>query len=139
MTRPHERYRHYLETLTPDTLVDLAAFVTEDVHFRDPFNDVRGKEAMERVFRHMFETVKDIRFQVHHLATDGSTCLMAWTFEGRLSGRPWVFDGTSVVSFAADGRASEHVDHWDAGMNLYERLPVIGWLLSRVRQRLAIR
>ena len=139
MTAPHERYRRYLETLSPDTLGDLAEYVTDDVRFCDPFNDVRGVDAMGRVFRHMFESVKDIRFRVHHMAMDGETCLMDWTFEGRLSGRFWVFDGTSVVTFSADGRVSDHIDHWDAGANFYERLPIIGWLLSRVRRRLAIR
>jgi len=139
MTAPHDRYRHFLETLTPETLDRLSDQVTEDVRFRDPFNDVRGVEAMMRVFRHMFENVGDIRFIVRHSMADGDTCLMEWRFEGKLGARPWAFDGTSVVRFAPDGRVTEHVDHWDAARNFYERLPVIGRLLTWLRGRLAVR
>jgi predicted ester cyclase len=139
MTAPHQRYRAYLESLTPETLADLPDHVTEDVRFRDPFSDVRGVVAMARVFRHMFENVKDIRFEVHHTMLEGEVCLMQWRFQGRLGGRPWTFDGTSAIRFAPDGRVAEHIDYWDAAGNFYERLPVIGRLLSWVRSRLSVR
>jgi len=138
MTAPSDRYRQYLESLSPASLAEIGDFVTPDVHFKDPFNDVRGAEAMRRVFEHMFEDVSDIRFTVRRTAVDGDVCLMHWRFEGRLRGTPWVFDGTSVVKFAADGRVSEHIDHWDAAADFYERLPVIGWLLAWIRRRLSV-
>jgi len=139
MTEPHERYRAFLETLTPETLGRLRDHVTPDVRFKDPFNDVRGADAMARVFRHMFANVADIRFTVHHSMASGDTALMAWRFDGVLGGRPWRFDGTSVLRFAADGRVAEHIDHWDAARDFYERFPVIGWLLAWLRRRLAVR
>jgi len=139
MTAPHEKYRRYLETLTSETLKALPDYVTQGVHFKDPFNDVRGADEMGRVFRHMFDSVEGINFRVRHALSNGDTCLMAWRFEGRLKGVPWAFDGTSVIKFAPDGRVSEHIDYWDAARNFYERLPVIGWLLARLRKRLAIR
>lgn len=139
MTPPHERYRLFLEGLTPEALESLSDHVTSDVHFKDPFNDVRGVEAMTLVFRHMFENVEDIRFTVRHAMTEGESCLMDWRFEGRLGGKPWTFDGTSVLRFTPEGLVAEHIDHWDAAGNFYERLPVIGWLLARLRGRLAVR
>lgn len=134
---PHERYSRYLEALAPATLADLPAHVTEDVRFKDPFNDVRGVEAMAGVFRHMFEAVGPVRFRVEQVMAEGERCLMAWRFEGRLRGQPWQFEGTSVIRFAPDGRVAEHIDHWDAAAGFYERLPVIGRLLAAMRRRLA--
>lgn len=139
MNALHERYRAYLETLTPDKLADLKNYVTEDVRFKDPFNDVTGAIAMMRVFRHMFENVGNISFTVLHAVSVDNICLMAWRFQGQLRGVPWIFEGMSIVRFASDGRVAEHIDHWDAARNFYERLPFIGWLLSRARRRLAIR
>ncbi len=138
MTEPQERYRNFLETLTPETLAALPDHVTPDVRFRDPFNDVRGADAMRRVFRHMFENVGDIKFDVRHVARDGEVCLMAWRFSGVLRGADWAFDGTSVLRLAPDGRVAEHIDYWDAARDFYERLPLIGRLLARLRGRLAI-
>ena len=137
MTEPAERYRQYLETLTPETLTALSGYVTEDVRFRDPFNDVHGVDAMTAVLRHMFDNVDGIRFRVTRISHEDDGCLMTWHFEGNLRGKPWVFDGSSAIRFAADGRVCEHIDYWDATSAFYERLPIIGWLLSRLRRRLA--
>jgi ketosteroid isomerase-like protein len=137
MIAPQERYRRYLETLSPRNLEALPDYVTPDVRFKDPFNDVRGADAMSRVFRHMFENVAGIRFTVRNAATDGDVGLMTWRFEGTLKGKPWAFEGASSLRFAADGRVAEHIDYWDAAGDFYERLPIIGWLLSSIRRRLA--
>jgi len=138
MSTPCARYREYLETLTPETLSRLGDHVVDDVRFKNPFNDVRGVEAMEQVFRHMFETVGPVHFTVRDCAGDATTCMMSWRFEAVLRRRPWAFEGTSVIRFAADGRVAEHIDHWDAAAAFYERLPLIGWLLAWLRRRLAI-
>ena len=137
MSTPSDRYRDYLETLTPETLADLSEYVVVDVRFKDPFNDVRGADAMANIFRHMFDTVGPVRFIVDDCAGDADTCMMSWRFEAILRGRPWTFDGTSVIKFAADGRVVEHVDHWDSASAFYERLPIIGSLLAAIRRRLA--
>jgi steroid Delta-isomerase len=133
-----ERYLSYLETLTPEKLVSLPNYVTDDVRFKDPFNDVTGIDAMRRVFDHMFRNVKDIRFSVRHVLGDQDYCLMTWRFQGMLRGKPWAFDGTSMIRFAPDGRVAEHIDYWDAASEFYQRLPVIGPMISWVRRRLAV-
>jgi hypothetical protein len=137
MTGPAERYRHYLETLTPESLGRLPDYVSENVRFRDPFNDVTGVEAMTGVFAHMFETLGSVRFMVTTSAMADRRCLMSWRFEARLRGRALSFDGMSEVRFDDDGRVIAHFDHWDAGSAIYERLPVIGSLLAALRRRIA--
>ena len=87
----------------------------------------------------MFENVSDSRFVVHHAMIEDDVCPMQWHSHGRLANRPWAFDGTSVLCFTTDGGVAEHIHYWVAAGNFYERLPVIGWLLSTMRRRLAIR
>jgi hypothetical protein len=43
----------------------------------------------------------------------------------------------SEVQFDEAGSVRAHIDHWDAAGQLYEKLPVIGWILRRIRARLA--
>ncbi|MEC8774389.1 MAG: nuclear transport factor 2 family protein [Pseudomonadota bacterium] len=138
MSSVHERYRRYLEDLSSATLGDLETYVTADVRFKDPFNDVRGVDAMRRIFQHMFENVQDVKFRAQDMASEGPMCLMSWHFEGKLRGNTWAFDGASIIRFAEDGRVTEHIDHWDAGGAFYERLPIIGLLLAFLRRRLAV-
>lgn len=134
-----DAYCAYLEGLTPDDLGRLEAYVAPNVRFIDPFNDVTGVDAMRRVFQHMFDNIGDVRFTVQRKLIDEDAAMLAWRFDATLRDRPWSFDGTSVLVFDADGQVVSHVDHWDAARNFYERLPVIGWLLARLRGSWAIR
>ena len=139
MNQAHYHYRRFLETLTPATLARLGDYVTNDVRFKDPFNDLRGVDSMQRVLLHMFDKLGSVTFGVRHFVADGDTCLMEWRFEALLNGRPLVFDGMSLIRFSPDGRVKEHIDYWDATSNLYERLPIIGQLLTWLRLHLSAR
>lgn len=132
-----DAYKRYLETFTPETLSRLDDYVAADVRFADPFNDVRGIEAMRHIFDDMFETIADVRFEVSHMGVNGDTALMAWTFGGDARGKPFVLEGMSRIDFDASGRVIAHIDHWDSATQFYMHIPVIGWLLSFVRRRVA--
>ena len=139
MTTPIETYAVFLEGMTADNLSKLPNHVTSDVHFVDPFNDVTGVDHMMRVFSDMFAEVGPVRFSVSEARGNASTGMLAWQFEGELRGKPWAFEGTTLLRFSSDGRISEHIDYWDAASNFYEKLPVIGWLLGVLRRQLATR
>jgi hypothetical protein len=49
----------------------------------------------------------------------------------------WSFNVTDLIRFADDGRVEEHIDHWDAGRELYERFPFIGLPIAFLRRRLS--
>ena len=138
MIAPIDRYAVFLQQMSVEDLDRLPEYVTSDVHFSDPFNDATGVNSMRRIFLEMFEQVGPVRLKVLMAKGDTKSGILVWQFHAKLRGKPWVFEGTSVIKFAADGRVSDHVDHWDAARHFYEHLPVIGWLISSVRRRLAI-
>lgn len=136
-----QRYAAFFEQLNGDNLSQLAYVMTEDVHFVDPFNDVHGLEAVERIFRHMFSKLENTKFTVSHAAVTAGKQphgLIRWELSSLLNGKPYNIVGMSEVGFAADGRVNLHIDYWDAGQQFYERLPVIGWLLRIIRAQLAV-
>lgn len=139
MSNHLDAYIRYLEALTPETLGDLERFVAEDVRFADSFNDVRGSGRMRRVLADMFANVGPVSFEVTERAENATAAFVSWRFHGRLRGSAWSFDGVSELRFGPDGRVTSHVDRWDAARGFYEELPVIGWLLRRIRNRLQIR
>lgn len=134
------RYVRFLETLTPAALHNLGAFVTDDVVFRDPFNDVRGCTAMQRVLQKMFDDLSEIDFCVTAQASQRPISFIAWELTGRLSrsGQPLRLNGVSHLVFADDGRVKVHIDYWDAASQLYERLPLLGPVLRMLRRRMAV-
>lgn len=125
------------EGLRPDTLDALEQLFAPGARFIDPFNDVRGRPAIRRVFAHMFETLEQPRFEVLQAMARGDTALLLWEMRFRSGERPRCIQGMSRLRFDAQGLVSLHQDHWDPARQLYEELPLLGALLRWLRRRLS--
>ncbi len=131
---------HY-EGLTLQSLPSLVSLYGEDACFKDPFNEVRGRDAIERIFRHMFDTLVAPRFVVLEAIPDASQAFLIWDFHFQRNGKgnaaPLRIHGSSHLRFDPDGRVSHHRDYWDPVEELYAKLPVLGplarWLQGRLR------
>ncbi len=132
-----ERYIRFWETLSPESLGSLSEIAASDIRFSDPFNDVSGLAGFRAVFEDMFQRVTEPQFRVAAHAINGDLCFLRWIFTFQNGGREWRIEGVSEVRFDPSGRAIEHIDHWDAAGQLYERLPVLGAVLRRLRRRLS--
>lgn len=132
-------YADFYEALTPERLPELSELCAPDVRFKDPFNEVRGVAALTLVFAKMFEDVEAPRFRVDDIAIGAERAYLRWrfTFRRKGGGREAVIDGMTEVGFDAQGRVAEHIDHWDAASQLYERVPLLGSLIRLVKRRIA--
>lgn len=128
----------YFEGITPETVAHLGRHYGEHVYFRDPFNEVRGLAAVQRVFAHMFETLDAPRFIVRDAFGEGEQAFLSWDFVFRRRGQAQEFciHGSSHLRFAPDGKVIYHRDYWDAAEELWEKLPVLGALLRMLKRRL---
>lgn len=131
-----QRYIDFFEQLEPGSLERLHEVFTERARFVDPFNDVSGHAAIRAVFAHMFERCEQPTFIVDECLGEGGVRYLRWTFAFGSGSRECRIRGVSRVCFAADGRASEHVDYWDPASQLYESIPLLGRVLRALRRRL---
>lgn len=135
-----DRLREFFETLSADSVADIGRFYAPDAGFKDPFNDVRGVAAIERVFRHMFTQIDAPRFAVREIVAQGDQAFMIWDLFFRPKGSGAAeqrIHGASHLRFDANGQVSMHRDYWDAAEELYEKLPVIGSLMRFLKRRAA--
>ena len=136
-----QRLVEFWEGLSPESVERLEAVYCAQAFFRDPFNEVRGAAQLQRILRHMFETLDEPRFTIREALLEGSTAVLVWDFDFRMKalqpGRARRIHGASHVRFDADGRVSYHRDYWDAAGELYAQLPVIGALMRWLARRLA--
>lgn len=127
------------ESLTEQSLDQLAALYAPDAHFVDPFNSVQGAGAIAEVFRHMFATLENPRFIVTGSVNQGDQCFLLWDFRFRFRRFRRHVDqsvpGTSHLRFDHQGRICYHHDYWDAAHGLYETMPVLGGLMRWLRGR----
>lgn len=136
-----DRYIAILAALQPGEFDELRAACHDDMRFRDPFNDCAGVDRFIAVMAKMFEDIRDVRFTVGRRAAAEDFGFFSWVllYRTREDGPDGRIEGVSEVRFDVDGLVLEHVDHWDAASQLYEGLPVIGFLLRRIRRRLEAR
>jgi ketosteroid isomerase-like protein len=127
----------FFESITPKSARELSRVYTDEVWFKDPFNEVTGSAEVSRIFIHMFEQVDAPRFVVTHSVLQGEHAFLTWDFLFRMkrgSADEQCIRGATHVRFAADGRVEFHRDYWDAAEELYEKLPVLGALMRWLKR-----
>jgi ketosteroid isomerase-like protein len=134
------KLRGFFETLSLDSVGRIADIYSEDAYFKDPFNEVRGRAEIERIFRHMFDQVVTPRFIVHDAVMQGRQCFVTWDFSFRMrrfNPDQQVIRGASHLRFDDRGLVVFHRDYWDAAEELYAKLPVLGALMRFLQRRAA--
>ena len=127
----------WFEQLSPQTIDRIPQFYAADAEFKDPFNEVRGTDAIARIFRHMFTQVDEPRFVIGSRFSGEDGVMLLWDFHFRARGRrPQAIcvRGTSHLRFDAEGKVVLHRDYWDAAEELYAKLPVLGALMRYLQR-----
>lgn len=123
----------WYETLGVESLSGLPDYYCEDCYFKDPFNETRSRTDIHGIFSEMFEKLESPRFVFDDIISDGLKAFVTWRFEFGWRGRRMTIQGGSHLRFSVDGRVEYHRDYWDVAEELYEKLPVLGWILRRIR------
>jgi limonene-1,2-epoxide hydrolase len=119
-----ERYGRFWSELRPENTRDLLSLARPDLLFKDPFNELRGADRVVALLDHMFTSATEARFAVLRQAWAGDTAFYRWDFACRLRrpSMPLALVGVSEVRFDDAGLVAAHIDHWDAGAQVYARI-----------------
>jgi len=139
MSHTVEKIAVFFETLTPQSIERFSQFYTEDAYFKDPFNEVRGVPAIQRIFQHMYQTLDEPHFVVTARMVEGEQVFLSWDFHFRFrnfkTSELQTIRGATHLRLAHDGRIRSHRDYWDAAEELYEKLPLVGALMRWLKRR----
>ena len=112
---------HFFEHLQSTDVVDIANFYTDDAKFKDPFNEVQGVQAIQRIFSHMFESLDAPRFVITECVQQGAHCFVTWDFFFSIPrlhhGAMQTIRGAPHFGLreeAGKWRIAIHRDYWDA-------------------------
>ena len=115
----------------------LGEIYADDVLFEDPLHRVEGLPALTDYFRKMYRGVVEIRFDFDDVMEDAEGAMLTWVMHMRHArlrpGELLSLPGASVIKF--EERIHYHRDYFDVGAMLYERLPVIGGVIRRIKAR----
>ena len=129
----------FFEQLTPQGVDAIGRIYAPQAQFKDPFHEVQGIASIQRVYRHMFESLHEPRFVVTGRVVQGAQCFLTWDFLFRFrrfqQSTPQTVRGASHLALDAQGLIARHRDYWDAAEELYEKIPALGALMRWLRKR----
>jgi hypothetical protein len=139
-------YKLY-NTLSPETAGTqklrrcLAEVYHPDIVFSDPMHRILGIDALEKYFEGLYENITYIDFQFHKAWVDSGSGSVHWTMRYRhprlkAGKHDIIVDGVTILRWEGN-LVVQHQDIFDAGSLLYEHLPVIGWLIHKLKERMA--
>ena len=130
-------YREYKPEIVRAKVRDLYA---EDAFFRDPFAEVEGIDAIEAYFVRGAENADVVRFEIASVAESGGNYYFRWIMKyqaTRDDSAPMnEAVGMSHVRFDPKGKVVFQQDYWDPARGIYEKVPLLGWVLYRIRASL---
>jgi ketosteroid isomerase-like protein len=136
------RVVHFFENLQPSDVALISQLYTCDAQFKDPFNEVQGIAAIERIFDHMFETLDAPHFVITQQVHNGAQCFVTWDFffskPSMDKGAPQIIRGATHFVLREEAgvwRVAVHRDYWDVAEELYEKLPVLGGLMRWLKKQ----
>jgi len=139
MRQRFQQIAHYFETLTPDSVSTLKDYYSETARFKDPFNEVVGVPAIQKIFEHMFVSLEKPHFVITGQVIEGDQAFLTWEFRFRFKRFDTQTDqvvlGTSHLVLDAQQRISMHRDYWDVAEELYEKLPWVGGLMRWLKKK----
>jgi len=140
MTRVNscELYIRLFEELSVERINGIEHFVSVNIKFKDPFNDLSGLSSFRLLLVKMLEDVKGLRFEVTHRTWAEDVLFLRWSFQGKVKGHNWEVQGMSEIIFDEEGLVCQHIDHWDSGEQFYEKLPLIGSILRIIKRQLKV-
>ena len=147
MTDDHQKIRDYLDLFVRDDPPDLSALcqiLHPDFVFTDPFHQITGPDGFYRLLLKTRRLSPDFTIlALAQLPDKGASppeilWIVKWRFCARLP-VVGVLDFTGYCEVAQDratGRILRHEDYWDSAVQIYARIPLLGWFIRTIARRI---
>jgi len=116
-------------------------FYAQDVVFEDPVDKISGLPALKKYYTHAYKNVISIRFDFADIINQDNAYAAPWTMHmkvrGLNGGEEYAVKGLSQMVFNDKGLVVYHRDYVDLGAMVYERLPLFGAVIRKLKKLLA--
>lgn len=128
------------------TVAALGNVYSPDIIFIDPFNRVEGLAELTRYYSAMLDGLQECQFEFQQVIENSSApvpgrveqAVLLWTMHYRhkklASGKKLSINGNSHLKF--QDKVFYHRDYFDAGAMLYEHVPLLGFAIRGIKNRM---
>jgi len=136
-----QKYADFFETINSKTpLEEYKEFFDENSYFEDPFQKVTGVVKIYNIFEDMYIKLFNPRFEIYEVVSNENISYIKWKFLYQVNEKSSVdsFIGISRIELSDDGKVMEHVDYWDTGSNIYEKIPLLGSIIRYIKSKIHV-
>ncbi len=134
-----EQFKRIFNELDADHLHLVGELYADKVEFRDPIHAVDGVGNLRTYFANLYDGVKSCQFTFESELAGEGEAMLSWTMHmehGRFrKGETVHVPGMSHIRYA-DGKVTYHRDYFDMGRLIYERVPLLGAVVRKIKSRL---
>ncbi len=116
------------------------ALYAESIFFNDTLKTFEHRDDLVRYMKKTGASLDSSTVEIQQVLRDGPDVFVRWTmeFHTRAAGRDIHSRsiGMTHLRFDEQGQVVLHQDFWDSGHGLYAHLPVVGFMVRRVHDRL---
>lgn len=109
---------------------------TEDIHFIDPVRSINGIENLTHYFSTLYNSVNKCHFTLNNSLSQDEQHSLQWVMKLQhqkiAKNQEIVIEGASFIKYDKD-KIIYHQDYYDLGALIYEKLPVLGVVIKKVR------
>jgi limonene-1,2-epoxide hydrolase len=136
-----DRFTDFFSDFSEEKIREKARdFYADDVYFNDTLKEVRGIDALEAYLTESASAVESCHAEVQDVAVSRGNYYFRWVmdiqFKRFKKGQVTRTIGMSHIRFDEQGKVVLHQDYWDSTSGLFIHLPVIGYLIRKIKARL---
>ena len=117
----------------------LSEIYTDDILFIDPVKTISGLDDLTQYFENLYLSVLSCEFTLKSSMPDGQLHSLEWLMHlqhKKLSKNKTIaVDGASFIKFKNE-KVCYHRDYYDLGALIYENIPLLGSVVTKVRHAL---
>lgn len=133
-----EQFCEYYRELNHASIGRLDQLYDNKAVLIDPLHSIEGIDAISHYFETMLTNLSYCRFQIIDVLDTNHQAFVTWVMHfahPRLNkGKAIEVTGSSHLKF--DQKLIYHRDYYDLGEMLYEQIPVLGFVIDKLKQRL---
>ena len=109
---------------------------SDQINFVDPVKNISGIDNLTNYFQNLYSRVNKCHFTLNNYISNGQQYSLQWVMKLQhkkvAKNKEIVLEGASFIQFS-DGKIQYHQDYYDLGALVYERLPILGTVVKKVR------
>lgn len=126
-------------SLDANNIDQIGNIYAEQIVFKDPAHCITGLPDLKTYFSTLYRNVHSCEFEFEEMLAKDDTIMTTWVMQLRhpklRGGELLQIPGCTQMKTQGE-KIIFHRDYFDLGSMLYEHIPVLGWVVTRVKEKL---